>query len=187
MKRVKLDDTYVANVEEGTRSRLEKATRRGMDPVQVQALSNFATKIRNTIDEHRDDTITISTTPATPNSKKYEEELSKRVDVMGDLLSAIVSRVLKHRTDTPQIVESIKPPPKKPVPTNEPAVKIDNPQVDGIFIPLYHFFYLSFPACSLHHVPLFHLQYKISYKRCKTCWEIMHIPFQQQKKNSHSY
>jgi hypothetical protein len=164
MKRVKLDDNYFANVEEGTRARLDKATKRGMDPAQVQAISTFANKIRSTIDEHRDNIPTTSTNPTTPNTKKHEANLQ----VMSDQLSAIVSRVLKHRSETPRIVENIKSPPKKPTPTNEPSTKPDSTQIDGIF-KIIHCTCLSRLLTLHYHYPTFHLQFKILYKKYKTC------------------
>lgn len=132
MKRVKLDDKYVASVEEGTRARLDKLTKRGLDPAQIEALSNFSDRILTTLNAHKDPSSShITTPPTTPNTKKTEEELSKRVEVMVEHLSMIVGRVLKHRSDTPQLLASIKPPPRKPMPTTEPA-KTDNIKVDSI-------------------------------------------------------
>lgn len=146
MKRVKLDENYVANVVEGSRARLEKATKRGLDPAQVQALSNFAEKIRTTIDEHRDTTSSTTptpTTPSTPNSKLYTADLTRRVEIQADLLSAIVARVLKHRSETPRLLESTKASHKKPQgPTPDPlpstsesqAKNENNVQIESIFI-----------------------------------------------------
>jgi hypothetical protein len=130
MKRVNLGDEYVGKVEEGIQARVEKVTKRVTDPVQVQAISNFATKIRDSINQHRDN-IPTHPTPITPNSKKYDEELSSKVDATAELLSAIVTRVRKHRNEIPQLVTSFKLPPRKYAPTNEPA-KTDNIQIDGI-------------------------------------------------------
>lgn len=112
-------------VEEGRRARIDKATKRGMEDEDIQSLNKFADKLRDTVESHRDTTAVSATND--------DEELSKRIDILGDLLSAIVSRVLKHRKETPQIVEQpIKLPPKPQQPATTSSSQISGPQVDSI-------------------------------------------------------
>lgn len=127
MRRLKLDKSFLDKVDEGNKARIEKVTSRGMEAEDVQALNKFAEKLRGTVESHMD----LNEINSTTNDN--DEELSKRIDILGDLLSAIVSRVLKHRKETPQIVEQpINLPPNPQPSTTTPASNIPGPQVESI-------------------------------------------------------
>eukprot|EP00026_Physarum_polycephalum_P012249 Phypoly_transcript_12539.p1 GENE.Phypoly_transcript_12539~~Phypoly_transcript_12539.p1 ORF type:complete len:327 (+),score=69.47 Phypoly_transcript_12539:50-982(+) len=137
MKRARvntLDDKYFGTVEEGIKARLEKVTKRGTDNARVQAISNFATNILKTLDNRTNDVPHPATpnTPTTPNTRRHDEEVLKKVDILDEQLSRIVSRVLKHRKETPQIVASVKLPPSEPPSTTNSHSETDNTQIDDI-------------------------------------------------------
>jgi hypothetical protein len=125
MKRLKLDNKFIEKVVEGERGRLDKATSRGMPPAQIQALTNFATKIRTTIDEQRD----TSNTTTSNNTQQLEE----KIDILGKHLSTIVARVQQYRNDTKLLEEPFKPPHNTSQETAAPLTNTNKSQIDGIF------------------------------------------------------